>query len=45
VRHWNKFPSEVVDALSLEAFKGRAGWGCEQPGLWDVSLPIAGSWN
>ena len=23
VRHWNKFPSEVVDALSLEAFKAR----------------------
>ena len=23
VSHWNRFPSEAVDALSLEAFKAR----------------------
>jgi len=23
VRHWNRVPSEVVDALNLEAFKAR----------------------
>ena len=23
VRHWNRLPKELVDALSLEAFKAR----------------------
>ena len=25
VRHWNRLPSEVMDAPSLEAFKARLG--------------------
>ena len=32
LRHWNRLPSEVVDALSLEAFKARLD-GTEQPVL------------
>ena len=32
VRHRNKLPSEVVDNLSLEAFKARLDAGFEQPG-------------
>ena len=33
VRHWNKLPSEAVNASSLESIQDQAGWGCEQPGL------------
>ena len=33
VRRWNRFPREVVDAPSLEVFKGRSDWGFEQPDL------------
>ena len=34
VRHWNLFPSKVVDAPSLPgSTQGQAGWGSEQPGL------------
>ena len=32
VRHWNRFPRGVVDALSLEV-QDQVGWGFEQPGL------------
>jgi len=31
VTHWNRFPKEVVDAPSMNAFK--AGCGSGQPGL------------
>ena len=27
------------------SIQGQAGWGCEQPGLGEASLPIAGGWN
>ena len=33
VSHWNRMPSEVVDAPSLEGTQRQAGWGFEQPGL------------
>ena len=33
VMHWNRLPKEVVDAPSLEAFKGHAACGSGQPGL------------
>ena len=31
VRHWNRLPSEAVDAPG--SIQGWAGWGFEQPGL------------
>ena len=40
MRHWNRLPSEAGDALS-GSIQGQAGWGCEQSGLWEVSLPTA----
>ena len=33
VRHWNKFPSNAVDAPPPVGIQDQAGWGCEQPGL------------
>ena len=40
VRHWNRLPSEVVNALSVEAFKARLDGALSNLVL--VSLPIAG---
>ena len=44
MRHWNKLPSEAVDAPSLEAFDARLD-GAVSNLVWrEVSLPIAGGW-
>ena len=43
VRHWNRLPSEVVDALPW-SIQGQAGWGSEQPDL-EGGVPIGGDWN
>ena len=45
VRHWNRLPSEVVNAPSLEAFKARLDGAVSNLVYWEVSLPIAGGWN
>jgi len=45
VRCWNRFPREVVDAPSLEAFKARLD-GTLSKLVWrEVSLPIARGCN
>ena len=41
MRHWNKVPSEVVDA-SLEAFKSRLDRALSNLVWREVSLPVAG---
>ena len=41
VRHWNRIPSEVVDAPSLEAFKARLDGALSDLVQWEVFLPIA----
>jgi len=33
VKHWNRLPRDVVNAPSLETFRGQVGRGSEQPGL------------
>jgi len=43
MRHWNKLPTENVDALSLEAFKARLDGTLSNLIWWEVSLPIGGS--
>ena len=42
VRHWNRLPREVVDALSLEVFKARLDGALSNLVKWKVSLPMAG---
>ena len=42
VTHWNRLPSEVVDAPTLEAFKARLGGALGNLVQREVSLPIAG---
>jgi len=42
VRHWNRLPREVVDTLSLEAFKARMDRALSNLVWWKVSLPMAG---
>ena len=42
VRHWNRLPRKVVDALSLEVFKARLDGALSNLVLWKVSLPMAG---
>ena len=39
----NRLPREVVNALSLEAFKARLDGAVSNLVCWEVSLPIAGS--
>jgi len=45
VRHWNRLPSKVVDVSSQEVFKARLDGAVSNLVWWEVSLPIAGSWN
>jgi len=40
VRHWNRLPTEAVDAPSLEVFKARLDAALRNLVLWKVSLPM-----
>ena len=40
VRHWNRLPSEVVDASSLEAFKARLDEAVRELEVDDLKGPI-----
>ena len=42
VMHWNRLPKEVVDALSLEAFKARLDVALGSLVWWLATLHIAG---
>jgi len=42
VRHWNRFPREVVDAPSLEVFKARLDGALSNIVRWKMSLPMTG---
>jgi len=45
VRHWNKLPRDLVDALSLETFKARLDKALGNlMELWR-SCPLQGSWT
>ena len=41
MRHWNRSPREVVDALSLEVFKARLDGALSNLVYWEESLPMA----
>ena len=43
VKHWNKLPSEVADAPSLEMLKARLDGALRNMVQREVSLPIAGT--
>jgi len=45
IRHRNKLPREVTDALSLEVFKARLDRNLGNLMEFEVTLPKAGSWN
>jgi len=42
VRHWNSFPREATDALSLKAFKARLDGILGSLFWWLATLPMAG---
>jgi len=42
VTHWNRLPKEVVDALSVEAFKARLDVALGSLVWWLATLHIAG---
>ena len=44
VRHWNRLPSKVGGALSLEALKARLDGALSNLVQREMSLPIAGGW-
>jgi len=45
VRQWNRVPTGVVNALSLEAFQARLDGAVSSLLYREASLPIAGGWN
>lgn len=46
MRHWNKFPSEALDAPLLEVLKiGWTGQSFEQLGLVKLFLSVAGEFR
>ena len=42
VRHWNRLPREVVNALSLEVFKARVDGILGSLIYWVAALPMSG---
>ena len=45
VRCWNRLPSKVMDAPSLEAFKARLDGSLDSLIWWVAALSMAGGWN